>query len=93
MVQTQDIGSSKYATVRRLGLLALLPAFSALLLALLWYVVLVKLAEEEKRAVKNAISDTNSFVGAFEQYVERAIGKSIRHRSLSNSNISAPTAA
>jgi diguanylate cyclase (GGDEF)-like protein/PAS domain S-box-containing protein len=73
MPQTQTIRSSKYATVRRLGLLALLPAFCAMLLALLWYVVLVKLAEEEKRAVKNAISDTNNFVGAFEQYVLRAI--------------------
>jgi diguanylate cyclase (GGDEF)-like protein/PAS domain S-box-containing protein len=73
MGQTKDSRPKKYATVRRLGILGLLPAFCAALLILLWYVVLAKLAEEEKRAIKNAISETESFVSAFEQHVERTI--------------------
>ena len=73
MGQAKDKGPKKYAAARRLGLLGLLPAFCAVLLALLWYVVLVKLADEEKRAIKDAIGETESFVSAFEQHVERAI--------------------
>jgi len=75
MRQTKDSGPKKYAVARRLGLLGLLPTFCAVLLALLWYVVLATLAEEEKRAVKDAISETESFVSGFEQHVERAIGQ------------------
>ena len=73
MGQAKDKGPKKYAAARRLGLLGLLPAFCAVLLALLWYVVLVKLADEEKREIKDAIGETESFVSAFEQHVERAI--------------------